>query len=41
MLVVNWLIVDDGFKIFLDGGVCNKGICYMGIKLGVGKVESG
>ncbi|XP_061194795.1 uncharacterized protein LOC133202955 [Saccostrea echinata] len=30
----NWSVEDDGFKIFLDGGVCNKGICYMGIKLG-------
>lgn len=37
----NWSTADDGFKIFLDGGVCNKGICYMGIKLGVGKVKSG
>lgn len=34
----NWSTEDDGFKIFLDGGVCNEGICYMGIKLGQGKI---
>ena len=34
----NWSTKDDGFKIFLDGGVCNEGICYMGIKLGQGKI---
>jgi hypothetical protein len=33
----NWSVEDDGFKIFLDGGVCNKGLCYMGIKLGESK----